>query len=58
MKVAEVKGGRGLLEREEGGKGVSNRRRDVLIPRESGGRPMHAPCLMQVVAVSVCELAV
>ena len=32
------------LERKEGEKGASDRRRDVLIPHESGDRPMHAPC--------------
>ena len=36
-----------MLKREEGGKGASDRRRDVLIPRESGGRPVRAPCLMR-----------
>jgi hypothetical protein len=47
MKVAEVEGPLGRLEREEGGKGASDRRRDVLIPRESGDRPVRAPCLMR-----------
>ena len=37
----------GLLGREEGGKGASDGRRDVLIPRESGGRPVRAPCPMR-----------
>jgi hypothetical protein len=32
--------------REEGGKRVNNGRGDVLIPRESGGGPAHAPCKM------------
>jgi hypothetical protein len=47
MKVAEVEGPLGRLEREEGGKGASDGRRDVLIPRESGGRPVRAPCPMR-----------
>ena len=46
-KVAEVEGPLGLLGREEGGKGASDGRRDVLIPRESGGRPVRAPCPMR-----------
>jgi hypothetical protein len=29
----------------------------VLIPRESGGRAVHAPCLMRGIAVSVTDLA-
>jgi hypothetical protein len=36
----------GRLERK-GGKRVSNGRRAVLIPRESGGGPVHAPCPMR-----------
>jgi hypothetical protein len=47
MKAAKVEGGGGLLEREEGGKGARDGRRDVLIPRESGGRPVRAPCPMR-----------
>jgi hypothetical protein len=58
MKVAEVEGLLGLLGREEGGKGASNRRRAVLIPRESGGWPVRAPCPMRGVAVSSCGLAI
>ncbi len=34
-----------LLERKGGGKGASDGGRDVLIPRESGGGPVRAPCL-------------
>ena len=47
MKVAQVEGPSGRLEREEGGKGASDGRRDVLIPRESGGGPVRAPCPMR-----------
>src|ERR1700722_13519929 len=37
----------GLLERREGGEGASDGRRAVLIPRESGGGPVRAPCPMR-----------
>ena len=47
IKVAKVEGLLGLLGREEGGKGASDGGRDVLIPRESGGRPVRAPCPMR-----------
>jgi len=32
--------------------------REILIPRESGGGPVRAPCPMRAVAVSACGLAV
>jgi len=49
MRIKVVPGGGllGRLERKEGGKGASDGRRDVLIPRESGGGPVHAPCPKQ-----------
>ncbi len=46
MKVVKVET-LGLLEKEEGGKGASNGQHDVLIPRQSGGRPVCVPCLMR-----------
>jgi hypothetical protein len=52
MKVTLGGGSLGWLEREEGGKGASDERRAVLIPRESGGRPVRAPCPMRGVTVS------
>jgi hypothetical protein len=42
MKVAKVGGLLGLLEKEEEEKRASDGRRDVLIPRESGGGAVRA----------------
>ncbi len=47
MKVASGGGSSGRLERKEEGQGASDGRRDVLIPRESGGGPVHVPCPMR-----------
>jgi len=47
MKVAEVEGRWGYWKGKEGEKGASDGRRAVLIPRESGGRPVRAPCPMR-----------
>ena len=58
MKVAPGGGSLGWLERKEGGKGASDGRRDVLIPREKRRRARARALPETGVAVAACVLAV